>query len=184
MAVRINLDIARDVFPLVIYKRLQVGHYREYFTHQIDYGFGYLLRYVRIKYPAYAPVKPDLVTALPVGRFDSEKIVLEFFDAASFKARQPAPFTAELISSPGADGCYAMTAPAAVDQYGFGVNFSATPTPLSTSYLNFLYKNGDTIRIDITGQSYNGSIFAPGFIDIALFGYYIPERSIEMNGGK
>ena len=156
--VKYNLDIAKNVLPYFIYKRIPLAHYREYFSFKIEYGFGYWLRGVRVKYPCLAPKRSNILPITP-GATDAEpaKIKLEFFDNANFKARQPLPFTAELISSPGPDGCFYYSAPAPVDADGYNVNFSAEPAPKSISNLNFLYKYGDVIRIDITGQALAGA---------------------------
>ena len=43
-----NID---GIFPKFIYKRLRVDNVKMNFFHKIDYGFGYLLRRIRVKYP-------------------------------------------------------------------------------------------------------------------------------------
>lgn len=183
--VRFNLDIAKNVLPYFIYKRIPVLNYREYFTFKIDYGFGYWLRSVRVKYPERVPADTHLVPLLPgVVYPQSRKIKLEFFDNANFKARQPEPFSATLISSPGPDHCFTFAAPSPVDNDGYSINFSAAPAPASISNLNFLYKYGDIIRIDITGQDRVSGYFAPDYIDMLLVGYYVPQETFIMYGGK
>lgn len=183
--VKIDLDIARDVLPYFIYKRIVVSSYREYFTFKIDYGFAYWLRAIRIKYPEQNPpvVSPfGFGSARPV----SPDLKLEFFDNANFNARQPLPFSASLISSPGKDGCRAITYSGSVmipEPY----STSAEPAPKSISNLNFLYRYGDIIRIDITGQNrqlFEETIWCPYFIDLLLIGYYVPQKTFEMYGGK
>lgn len=182
--VRYNLDIAKNVLPYFIYKRLALGHFREYFTFKIDYGFGYWLRSVRVKYPELSPALANILGTLAGTEKQSPKIKLEFFDNANFKARQPLPYTAELISSPGSNRCYSYAAPSPVDANGFSINLSAAPGPKSVSNLNFLYKYGDVIQIDVTGQESQSGQWTPDYMDLLLVGYYVPQGSFEMYGGK
>ena len=162
--------------PFWIYKRLQVGHYREYFTYSISYGYGYLLRTLKYKYP-------DMVSGSPV---QSERLKLEFFDNANYTARQPAPFSFDLISSPGMDGATVSAAPSPADAEAFNVNFSAKPFPKSLGTLNFLYKYGDVLRIDVTGQLFDSGtgLWSPNYIDLLMQGYYVPELGQAQYGGK
>lgn len=183
--VKYNQEIAREVLPYFIYKRLKLTHYREYFTFKIDYGFGYWLRSIRVKYSELANNRPSTFYITPGGEESAPKLLLEIFDNANFKARQPLPVFAELISTPGSDKCYSFAAPLPVDNDGFSINFSASPAVKSLSNLNFLYKYGDIIRIDITGQTppNEGSDMKPLYLDLLLTGYYVPQKSFEMYGG-
>jgi hypothetical protein len=182
--VRYNIDLARDVLPYFIYKRVPVTHFREYFSFKIDYGFGYWLRSIRVKYPELSPAQSDILPASIPGTTTPAGIIkLEVFDNANFKARQPSPFTAELISTPGTNKCYSYAAPSPVDADGYNVNFTAEPAPNSISNLNYLYKYGDVIRIDITGQLYTGGQWSPDYIDLFLIGYYVPQKTFVMYGG-
>jgi hypothetical protein len=182
--VRYNLNIAKDVLPYFIYKRVPLAHFREYFSFKIDYGFGYWLRSVRVKYPEISPALSDILGNLTGSEAQSPTIKLEFFDNANFKARQPEPFTALLVSSPGADRCYSYAAPLPVDTSGYSINFSAAPAVKSISNLNFLYRYGDVIRIDITGQAKPATQWTPDYLDLFLVGYYVPQKTFEMYGGK
>jgi hypothetical protein len=181
--IKININLAKDVLPYFIYKRIPVSHHREYFSFKIDYGFAYWLRSVRVKYPEISPKRSDIITPLAGTEVQSQKMKLEFFDNANFKARQPLPFTAELISSPGAEKCYSYSAPSPVDTDGYSINFSASPEVKSVSNLNFLYQYGDVIRIDITGQVLSGAQWGPDYFDLLLIGYYVPQKTFEMYGG-
>ena len=185
MAVKIDLQTAKDTLPYFIYKRIPIAHFREYFTFRIDYGFGYLLRSVRVKYPELSPAFSNiLASSVPGSGVTAGTMQLEFFDQANFKARQPLPFPARLISTPGSDKSLQYAAPSPVDADGLNVNLSAAPEIKSVSNLNFLYKYGDVIRIDITGQVYSGGKWSPYFMDLQLCGYYVPQKSLAMYGGK
>lgn len=166
------MELARKVLPYWIYRRIFLTHYREYFTFKIDYGFGYWLRAVRYKYP-------DNMSGATAPRLN-----LEFFDNANFKARQPLPFCPEMISTPGINATALQTNPQPVDSTGT-YTMDAKPAPFNTTPLNWLYKYGDTIRIDITGQNIStpGSE-SPMFIDLLLQGYYVPQEAFELYGGK
>lgn len=182
--VKFNLDIAKNVLPYFIYKRIALAHFREYFSFKIDYGFGYWLRSVRVKYPEIAPALAGIYGTPAGTEKQSPKVKLEFFDNANYKARQPSPFTAELVSTPGSDRCYSYAAPSPVDADIFNLNFSAAPAVKSISNLNFLYRYGDVIRIDITGQEAQSGQWTPDYMDLLLVGYYVPQSSFEMYGGK
>lgn len=182
--VKINYDIAKNVYPYFIYKRIPLAHYREYFTFKIEYGFGYWLRSIRVKYPEISPALTDIITPVSGSAVQSPTIKIELFDNANFKARQPLPFTVELVATPGKERCYSYAAPSPVDNDVYGINFSAAPAPQSINNLNFLYQYGDVIRIDITGQALNGAQWSPDYLDMMLVGYYVPQFTFELHGGK
>jgi len=162
--------------PFWIYKRLQIAHPREYFMFSISYGYGFLLRKLRIKYP-------ETVTGSTV---QSERLKLEFFDNANYTARQPVPFALDFISTPGFDGATVHAAPSPADSTAFNVNMSAKPFPKSSGILNFLYKYGDTLRIDITEQIHDpiSGLWSPNYIDLLLQGYYVPDLTQAQYGEK
>jgi hypothetical protein len=187
--VRFNLDIAKKVLPYFIYKRIEVGNFREYFTFKIDYGFGYWLRAIKVKYPFLTQYYNNVIrsTVYASGGTEVPKLKLELFDNANFKARQPAAFTAELISSPNQGVCIAYQAPQPADPgVPYLINFTAEPAPKSLSNLNFLYRYGDIIRVDITGQELvqPSNIWGPPWLDILLVGYYVPQETFVMYGGN
>jgi hypothetical protein len=166
-----NLEAEELTAPYFIYKRLPLSHFREYYTFQISYGFGFLLRRLAAKYP-------ETVSGSTV---QSDDLKLEFFDNANYTARQPAAFSLALISTPGKDGAKMYAAPQPADASGYNLNFSAAPYPKSSGTLNFLYKYGDVLRIDITGQRLDpvSGLWVPNYLDLLLKGYYVPELSEE-----
>lgn len=112
------------------------------------------------------------------------RLKLAFIDSANFLNRQPEPIPADLIGTPATEGAFLIEAPAPVDQNLFGLNWNTPHPPTSTSTLNFLYKYGDVIQIEITGQErqqmQNGDfIYCPNFLDLFLNGYYLPTGLFE-----
>lgn len=172
----VNTDLAQEVLPYSIYDRIQTAHPKEYFTFKIEYSFGYWLRHIKLKYPER--LDPTTHAAYQF----SKEIKLEIFDNANYRARELDAFTGILISSPGKEGCQKYTAANPVDNNAFSVEFSATPAIKSVSNLNFLYKYGDVIKIDISGMEYNATdgAWQPQYIDIFLEGYYVPKRIFDL----
>jgi hypothetical protein len=55
----ISLKETEGVFPRYVPLRLKVLHFWEYASYKVDWGFGYLLSRIRVKYPSIVPVGRD-----------------------------------------------------------------------------------------------------------------------------
>ena len=119
-------------------------------------------------------------------------LAAEILDNANNNPRQQEAIPIDLMSSPGRTGSIYRKAPLPVDLNGYGVNFSANQS-LFSSTLNFLYRYADIIWITFSNIESVTSIitptgsvktvpafFAPGFIDVVLEGYYVPEKAFTM----
>lgn len=155
----VDLEVAQQSQPYLIYERITLANPRDYFTFRIDYGYGYLLRRLRTRWP--------IITA---GPGLAPTLSFEIFSKGSIRARQLQPIPFALNSSPA----------------GFLVTTSPVGPPLTDGVaipgnfklLNYLFPYGSTIELHITGQAGG----APAFVDIVLDGYYVPEKSLGLWG--
>ena len=166
---KIELDFTNQVIPYFIYKRITIAGYREYFTFQLDAGYGYLLREIELFHREDYNWRDN-------NNNERAVLSLEFFDNAVNHARQLQPVPSNLINS-----------------YEFDViNYTGAPVqtlpqienvlnvPKKNKILNYFYPENDTIRIDITGQIHNTKYgWSPKQIDVMLKGYYIPSKHLK-----
>jgi hypothetical protein len=158
---KIDIDDYTGYFPFFYYGQLSLNTPRAFFLNTVPSGYGYLLRRVVCKWP-------DVNTT--VTQYN-KSLFVEFFDQTAFCARQFAPIPLQLIST----YCNNQI------RNGAPTNPAVYPAgqPLSTAMLNFFYPYGETINVQITGQTGSN----PEAIDIILQGYYIPEGTAKIHGG-
>jgi len=161
--VPIQLEVAEQVQPYFIYNRILLPTAREYYNFRIDYGYGYLLRRVRARWP--------MVNAAGTGL--APELYLELYSAGVVKARQAQPIPFDVQSTPG--NRILSTSPVAPLTDGTGM-------PGNFKILNYLFPYGSNIEAIITGQ--NGT--DPTYVDIVYEGYYVPEAALSLwgAGGK
>lgn len=167
----VNLEFAAQVMPYWFYRRIELINPREYVTFEIDYGYGYWLRRVHLRWSGeYTDIRQ--VRQLTPG------LEFEFFLKSQFKARQIEPIPGGLFSSPCGYGT-SPAAPAPVDNTGFSVNFTSAK---NTSYkiLNWYYPFRDVIEMHVTGQ--DPAIGQPQYLDVVMEGYYVPDSGLSMWG--
>lgn len=113
------------------------------------------------------------------------RLNLEFIDNANYLNRQPEPVQADLIGTPAQENNFLIEAPQPADFDLYGLNWNTPTPPTMTAPLNYLYKYGDVIKIQITGQKartpFDPSkiLWTPNFIDLMLIGYYCPTGLME-----
>jgi len=156
----VNLEIAEQVQPYMIYQRVTLVSPREFYGFRIDYGYGYLLRRLRVRWPTIA-AGPALAPSLS----------FEIFSKGSIKARQSQPIPFSLNSTP-TDRGLGYTSPVGPPLA------DAAAIPGSFKILNWLFPYGSTIELHITGQTGG----APAYVDVVYDGYYIPEESLALWG--
>lgn len=128
---------------------------------------------------------------LDIGHFTAP-LKAEILDNANNTPRQQETIPIDLMASPGRTGSIYRKAPSPVDQNGYGINFSSNQA-LFSSTLNFLYRYADIIWVSFSNIESVTSIitptgatktvpafWAPGFIDVVLDGYYVPEKAFTM----
>jgi hypothetical protein len=168
----ISLDFARQAQPYFIFKRLNLTHYREYFTFQFDFGWNFLLRQFVAKWP-------EIPATVVFPNVQNPYLNFEFFCTGSIvKARQNTPIAGNQFSV-GSRDVAAVAAPDPVDADIFSVCFTAT-APKYVKNLNWLYSYRDALRIDITGQ--NATVL-PAYCDIILKGFKIENTDLAVNHG-
>jgi hypothetical protein len=185
----ISLKDLRGIFPHYFYQRIRVDAPSLFFAEKIPLSYGYVVRRVWIKYPSYVNID---IGEGQIFKVAAPELKLEFLEIASGKTRQPSPLPVSLISSPASNGeSYMSTAPSPVDQQGFGMNNSASGSIKYSSILNYLLQYGDQVWIKFTGQNLQSIIegvevtpfWNPGFIDIIVEGYMVPENKFDVTKG-
>lgn len=169
---RIKIDPNSEAVPNYIFKRLNLTHFREYFVHQFDNGWNYLLRQVVIKWPEIT----HPVGGLTVG----PQLYFEFFSESGSLTRQAQPLPGQLFTSPAGYDVEVSAAPLPVDTDCFSVNFTAQ-APKYVAKINWLFPYKGALRIDITGQA--GAPIVPAYVDIFLMGYNVIEKNLVQNTG-
>lgn len=182
----VDYEYAGQIQPYLIFQRRHLTALRDVFSFKVDYGYGYLLRWLITRWPT---ADAAVVTAL------APPLYFEVSSAGASKRRQLQPITLNLnttpaghalpigpltpayAAAPGVTYDVAAPSPAAPDNL-FSRNFSSA-LPSSHKILNYLFPYGSTILIETTGQ--NGTI--PAYVDLCLFGYYVPEKALRMWGG-
>lgn len=154
MMKRINVADYIGYWPYWYYANVPLNAPRAFFLNSVPAGTGFLLRRITCKYP-------DVDSG--VTQFNPD-LLIEFFDTSSFKARQDTAIPLNVISTYN-NNVRRNSSPVAPAVYPAGCIKSSVP-------LNFYYPYGDTINIQITGQS-GGN---PASIDIVLHGYFIQEN--------
>lgn len=156
----INRLIAAGSQPLFVFNRLALNGPRVFVLFTVPYGFNYLLRRIVSRWPSRgaAAIDPDLN--------------VEAFSVGSGVARQNVPIPFGLFSSPAGDDAVSVVEPGAP----LGVSGTAAER-MSTKIINLAFCYGDTIRLEITGQTGLG---APPWVDVVMEGYLASERALAM----
>ncbi len=157
------------------FQRFTVAHPIEYFSFEVDPGFGYLLRAATVRWDTV-----NLANAI------SPTISLEFLAASSVFPRQPSPVLADLLGTPAGRFIERATVmPNGVAAIGPVLGTTEIDWPRgSRKLLNFAFIENEVVQIKITGQSVQGGSWTPAYIDVLLEGYNVPERSMAVWGGK
>ena len=170
------VDTSIKKFPFLIYGRINVGTTEALFNYYLDRGYTYLLK--------------NIVTRTAF--FDIAGAVNSPIDIFIRQISRSRPLTTDYvmldtISTPGNRGVstiIANTDPNAPQ----GVNFTSTPAGLPTQIrgqinVDLLFANRDTISLKFARDGYNtNTIFnktSDDFIDVVLFGYYLPAALLQ-----
>jgi hypothetical protein len=166
----IDIRESTKLFPYFIYKRLEIKTAREFFFHKLDYGYGYFLRRLVARWPAFVYAGST--------RSNSPELNFEFFDKSKHISRQIEPIPGNLMFTPGQDGdSIAESTPVDLDNYGY--NFPSSQ-PKGFKLLNYFYMYGSQIELQITGQAGMSGTQHPFFVDLLLSGYYLQEKSLPL----
>ena len=154
-------------------QRLDISHPIEFYSLTIDPGYIYLLRAVTVQWNTLsAGVRPA----------PCPELALEFLAMSSIFPRQSSPVLASLLTTPaGRNLVYPLTQPN-------GQVSMAPAGPInwprgSRKILNFAFIENDTLQIKVSGQTLQGGTWTPGYVDLVLEGYNIPEKSMSIWGG-
>lgn len=148
---KVNINIAAEKLPYFIYGNISMNASTNYFLNTLPNNYGYLLKKVVCSYPDVN----SAVTAF------NNPLYIEFFDTASYKARQTNRIPLELISTY-CNNKIRVAIPAAPADYPVG-------ELKSVINLNFFYPYSDIINIQLSGVNPN----VPANVDILLMGYFI-----------
>lgn len=151
------MNLVTQYAPYFVYRRLTLTAPTEHFFFHIEYGFYYLLRELRVKYP-------EINTA---GAVYGPQLEFKAVRRSTNTYFQDAPVPFNLICTPGSSGV----------QDSATNNLTATP-PKNNKLLNILFPNRDNVELQVEGQ--NGT--TPTVCDIVLVGYLIPFESLKMWG--
>jgi len=156
------MNLVDQYSPYFVYRRLTLAAAIEYFMFHIEYGFYYLLRELRVKYPE---IDAGGVTFGPQLSFKAVRRSTNTYF-------QDAPIPFNLLTTPGSSAV----------QVNAASQMTATP-PKNNKVLNILFPYRDNIELQVSGQ--NGT--TPTICDIVLVGYLIPFEQLKMwgkNGSK
>ena len=160
----VDLSVAATTQPYFVYNRLALAAARVYDLFSIPYGFDFLLRRVVTRWDGQVP-----------GAVNAYTLPVELYNEASARARQNVAVPLPLLSTPGGD-----TVAGALAGAPLGISFVVLPRH-SAKIVNLAFPFGDTLKL-ITVTDFPAA--APGFIDIVLEGYLIPEQVIALWGKK
>ena len=182
-----TIDTSKQSQPYFIYQRLNMGNFTGrgfspvYFTFQLDYGFGYLLRRVSARWAFYG--QSVVVTPL------SPEMYIAFFQRTYRRALQLQPIPLNLFSQPCVTGNSTVhlggTGGVTVDN----IAFDASPR-YSSKRIDLYFPYRGTIEAQISGQDTGTTLTDyvgeptgnPVCIDIVMEGYYIPDKTIKVWG--
>lgn len=176
----INTEKSRGIFPKFLYKRITLNEETCRYTYKIDQSYGFFIRRILSKYPGFVQTYQS---GVPYALTPASTVKVELLDIANNRVYQPSPYLVNLISTPGG--------------HNAEMTDSAKDSPRYSSILNYLMRYGDLLYIQITGQRQLTEIMVPGtetpvsvdsfwnpgYIDICVCGYYVPETSfVDMKG--
>jgi len=163
----LKIDALRAQIPAFFYRRVDLTQKpQEYFIIPIDYGFNFLLREIRTKWPKYTNEKIAIST---------NQLGIAFIQSHASRPLQNEPYPARLISSPAESGVY-FVAETPPDPPPGGINFAATPVKNNLK-LNYYYQHREAIDLRVQFTPINDE---NGFCDVLCCGYYIPDEHLDM----
>lgn len=173
---KLSYDVLRQQVPFLIYKRLILYEYNNiyYFNPEIPVGYVYLLRMVSFK-GVYKVEEP------PPSPKSSYRI--EFIRSLRGRVAQNLPLPLSLMSTPGWSDAVATPSPQPADPPTTPPQYSFTDLPQLKNriILNYLYQHRETIECRIRHYSQIPSQeIGKWWIDIVLFGYFLPEFTLDM----
>ena len=193
---QIDVKNTSRIFPRFPYKRIPVNAQTAQFSFQLDKTYGYFIRRLYVKYPFKTLVTDveEVLSFYSVGPV----VRLEITDVGNNKKLDSTPYPVELIATPGSHNAYQAAAPDPFNGDGYNLNNSATP-PKYSIIQNQLMAYGDILWLTFSGMEYQTTardpdsgteysiipVWNPGYIDVLVCGYYVPEPSfISMQGGR
>lgn len=168
----LNVDAARQITPLWLYRRVQVAGPVENISFPVSYGYHYNLNRVFSKWPDR--------NATPV-TIAYPQVQWELTDQTRSIPHQNVAYPLRLISTPAEPGVVVAPAPAPVDATAFNVNMTATG-PRVTPYLGILFPYRGVIQIRLTGFQFLVAAWRPEFVDILLDGDLVPNEELDLWG--
>lgn len=158
---KINVDEIKGIFPFLIYQRINMIGAKNRFLFPIEAGYWFFLRFIRAK---WAELDAAAATFAP-------EINIEVVESAVHRVHQNNPFPFRLITSPASHGV----------QINAGGQLTATG-PRREKTLDEMRPYRDNITLLLSGQ--NATPF-PAFVDVAVVGYMIPDKScVEWKGSN
>jgi len=167
----VDLKVVSATQPYFVYNRLPLlAQPRVYQLYTVPAGFNFLVRQIITQWDS------RVVGGGGIGT--DPALSCEIYNNSASRARQTSPIPFHLFSSPGCGDCIAV--PFALPPLGF--SFTVVQRR-SARIMNLAFPYGDTVRIEITGQSANIAIVPPyNFLDIVLEGYLVAETALAMWG--
>lgn len=170
---KLDVDVLRQQVPAFYYRRFKVLAASQasplIFNQELNYGYGYLLRQVTIKYPERnnigTPNAPNPI------------LDIAYTNIISAVPYQNLSYPIDLASSQGNPGVSWANQPSSVDQDGFGIGMTATPLKNRIIY-NLYYFYRQNIFIELRFRQ-NVPIVET-YVDVMLTGYQIPEKNLDM----
>ena len=172
-----NFDDLRQQVPVMQYKRLVLNMpstYKYVYTPKLQYGYGFLLR--NIMYKAGYGIWSNGGTTYRANYF------IEIVKNLNNIDMQNNPIPLDVIGTPGhctpsVDLYYPSPAP--YDQDGYGLSMWALPQVKNNLILNIFYAYSEVVELKIS-TDHNLSEQFKLYLDLLLFGYLIPEKSLSM----
>lgn len=176
---KVNIDIVQQNIPQFFYKRFELSlKATGYFIIPIDYGYAYLLRTIRTKWPTNIPGEPVLALSFEA----------KYIQQHASRELQNRSYRQDLISTPGTagkttngtgafiQGVFSAPAPAPFDAKGFNINFSANPVK-NNVVLDYFYQRREALDLRINFDIMNTRVGQ--YVDVLLCGYYIPDLTLK-----
>jgi hypothetical protein len=162
-----RIDIARNRYPYLIFKRIPIINHANTVLLPINYGFDFLLRRITACWDSQDSGAANVYADLRISLTQTTRQ----------RNLQNQSYPIALISSPASAGVYYASAPSPVDNDAFSKVFVAAPREIHKT-LNILYRNKEEISLSIEGATINSSsdptLNHPSYVDIVLEGDNIP----------
>lgn len=169
---QLDVDVLRQQVPAFYYQRYKILAATQasplIFNQDLNFGYGYLLRQVTIKYPELANI---------AGIEPNPILDIAYTNIISAVPYQNLPYPTGLASSQNNSGVGWAFQPSPVDQDGFGIGMSATALKNRLIY-NLYYFYRQNIFIELRFRQ-NVPIVET-YVDVMLTGYQIAEKDLDM----